>query len=325
MKNVRNFFNQTLLTVLLLLAIIDISQTFLPSRKDVLDFFNASGTLLDFIQLIAFFLHIMLYGFFYGWITNLILLLRNNEKVSLRDSLQEIKHWYPRSIIALTIGQTVLVATNLLLLGMNSLNILSSFPYMSLTIFASGIWLTLTYTLYPTLIADRNPLWQSVKNSFAISVKSAPKWFHWFLLLFIFSGSLTFVWLPNSWAERTVGESPYSGWLYHVIWLGGYSFKNYWYSDLTYWLKLSSPMILTIPIFCLNILVATAIKIKVTQVLFEYGYLNENHSKDENSVNNISPIKELKSLPTVLSSDFAENCRPGKNDFVEDVFQRRRR
>jgi hypothetical protein len=294
MKHAKVFFDYRIIIVLVLFSTIYFGSTFLPARKSILDFFDGDGELLFILETTAILLGIAFQAYFFGLITDLLLRKIKTGEVSLFDSIKRTKLWFPRSMTAFFVGWSGIMIITFFVVQISS-DALFSF----LGAFLSGIWITLTFTFYPTMIASQKPIFRSIVEAFSINIRSVNRWFHWLLLLFFVSGGFTFLWVPEYWANSYLGiDHDYAGWMVHFQWLGGYSFQSYWYSDLTKWLFLNPPAIFTYLVIFTNISIATFIKMKVTQILFESEYFFES-SKEVNNINVISNFKTPR--PTSVS------------------------
>lgn len=124
------------------------------------------------------------------------------------------------------------------------------------------------------MIVNGKTIFRAFIESFKVSFYSVNKWFHLVLILFFISGGVTFLWVPENLASRYLGiEHEYWGWMTHLRSLSGYSFKSYWFNDLSQWLFLTPSKALIFLVGLINILISTFVRIKVTQILFENEYL----------------------------------------------------
>jgi hypothetical protein len=110
---------------------------------------------------------------------------------------------------------------------------IESEPFFSfLSLFLTGMWITLTYTFFPIVIISRSSILKAVGEALSIGIKTVPRWFHLLLLVFILSGGFVYIWIPEQIAERYLNKpAALHGWMVHLEWLGGYSFKSNWLWD----------------------------------------------------------------------------------------------
>lgn len=276
MKTLKNLLNPHLLTALILFSVFRLITTFTPTRKEVIDYFDGNGAYLFWIEnVLSFFILLPAYAFFYGWITVLILLLvrkedEDDEKINLKNSLGNILSWFPRSIAVLTVGWCGIIVLTYLL---NSLS--SDFLFSFLCFLLSGMWITLTFTFYPTIIASRKTLLKSFKEALFINIRSTGRWFHWLLLVFFLSGGFVYIWIPQEIAQKYItGSWDLIGWMVHFQWLGGYSFTPHWYLDYLQSLRIYSSKVVITVLFFISAAVLTLVKIKVTRMLITDGYIS---------------------------------------------------
>jgi hypothetical protein len=246
-----------------------ISFIFLPTRQTIVDSWRITNAV-SYYEIAIVLITLAANSFIFGWMSRQIISMCQGKNPSLTNSLNGILSWFPRSLVATTIGWLGILIINLLLIPVASDSV-----HSFLLVLFSGCWTTLTFTFYPTLIADESSLLRGVIKSFSVSLYSVRYWFHLYLAVFFISGGVTFLWLPEYWANSLLGVShDYAGWMVHFQWLGGYSFHSYWYSDLSSWLFANPSIIITSAIMVFNVLVATFVKIRVTQILHEKGLLS---------------------------------------------------
>lgn len=266
MKRSESFLNQNIVGVLLIFSIISWGAAFLPSKIAIVNFFGN----LAFVELMMLFIGLSVHAFFYGWITDLILRRIRNEETNLINSIKEAKSWFPRSFAAISVGWAGIIAITFLVMQIDS-NFLFSF----ISFLLGGLWITLSFTFYPLIIASRKSIFKSIPEALTTSIRSVNRWFHLLLLLFLISGGFVYIFIPQEIARQFTGTSEnLAGWMVHFEWLGGYTFKPNWYIDYTRSLNIFPSKTVLAVLFFVNALIATVIKTKVTQILFESGYLS---------------------------------------------------
>lgn len=239
----------------------------MPIRLTLVDFWN-SGLYAYYTELAVGWAFIFIYAFFFGWTTSALLGALWGDTPSTRKIFAKFWTWFPRSvaIVAVWWGVIWLIA------------LLDTIPYLPsyvLQIVLYGLWTTLTYPLYFTVIASPKPILRAFADGFYISVMSVNRWFHWFLLLFFVSGGFVYIWIPLGIAQQYLprADRDMHGWMIHFQMLGGYSFEWSWLADYSRALLAHPPEYVYSVLFVLSVLVATAVNIRVAKILFANGYL----------------------------------------------------
>lgn len=303
--------NKSLIVSLLLMLGLILLLDNMPTRMNLIDFWNGKVIYAYYSEKVVDGVVILITSFIYGWLTYSIIRNKEGKNSSLLETLKAVKIWLPRSLAALFIGWIGMYCISFLMGQVGN-----DFVFSFLAFLFYGLWITLTFTLYPTLIASQKPILKSLIEAFSINIKSANKWFHLLLLLFFISGGFTFLWVPEYWANRFWGMSEdYSGWMVHFQWLGGYSFQSFWYSDLTKWLFIDPPSIVALVVTFINILIATFVKIRVTGILFENGYLSKNPESEAETISYISTVEE-KYLADKPFENINSNARVKETNFI---------
>lgn len=192
-------------------------------------------------------------SFIFGLMTKLILQIFNNEKIGFIRAFSCIKNWIIRTVLIFYIG----FGGQLLVF-----EVLPEFerPHK---IFLCMIWGIFTFALYPLLIAEEGNLFSALWRTFRITFQTIHKWFYLYLIVIFVSGE--FLQLFSSSSVR-------------VSWTGGYSFQPIWFD---FFLKNAqiSPAIITC-VYIASILIASLtavlVKIKLTKILFDSGFIRPN-------------------------------------------------
>lgn len=186
----------------------------------------------------------------FGLLTELILQAVRGEKTSIVESLLSMRKWFVRSLLAYC-------------LGLGNFLIFYLFPNWERPqrIFLCIIWTALTFALFPLLIADEGNPFLAVGRAFKITILSFQHWFYLFLITLFVSGE--FLQLFPSSSVR-------------VSWTGGYTFQPIWFDLMIKSADLSPTAINLIYVVVLFIcsVIATLVKIKLTKILFNLGYIS---------------------------------------------------
>lgn len=189
----------------------------------------------------------------FGLLTKLVLQIVRGEKTNFLKATSSIRNWFIPSILAFCLG-----------FGGNQLifYFLSDSEFHS-KIFLTFIWTAVTFALYPLLITDKGNIFYALPRALKITFQTIHKWFYLFLTVVFVSGE--FLQLFPSSSVR-------------VSWTGGYSFQPVWFDLMIKSANLSPMTTICIYIAVLFIcsVIATLVKIRLTKILFDLGYISDN-------------------------------------------------
>lgn len=238
------FFDKNLLVLLLsfsLYGLVSITFTFPRIVESLLN------------MAILLILSSLILAMFNGLFTKIILQIVRKEQSDFVYALFSFKKWFIPSLIAFWLG-----------FGGNLL-IFTAFPSLGVhyRVFLVLVWTVLTFAMYPLLIAREGNLFLIVPRAFKITLLTIHKWFYLFLIIIFVSGEFLQL-FPSSSAR--------------VSWISGYSFQPIWYDIMIKSADLSPTTIICIYIGVsfISSVIATLVKIKLTKILFDSGYISNN-------------------------------------------------